>query len=139
MYGYSEGKPSLDSCETVTGKRCIIVSRSTFPGVQKSIGHWLGDNTSKWEHVKQSIIGSIEFSLFGFTYTGPDTCGFFGNPSEDMCMRWTQLGAFFVYARNHNGIGNPRQDPASWGPTFAAATKKGIVLFKIGWGNFTRK
>lgn len=42
MYGYSEGKPTLEACEAITGHRCIVVSRSTFPGVQKSIGHWLG-------------------------------------------------------------------------------------------------
>jgi maltase-glucoamylase len=87
-----------------------------------------GDNTSKWEHVKQSMIGAVEFSLFGFTYTGPDTCGFFEEATEELCMRWTQLGAFFVYSRNHNGLANRRQDPASWGPKFAGAARKGIFL-----------
>ena len=124
LYGYSEGLPTLEGCEAATGKRCIVFSRSTFPGTQKHIGHWLGDNTSIWRHVKQSLIGAIEFSLFGFSYTGPDTCGFFNDADEEMCMRWTQLGAFFVFSRNHNGLGTKRQDPAAWGPQFASAAKK---------------
>ena len=124
LYGYSEGQPTLDACESATNARCIVFSRSTFPGAQKTIGHWLGDNTSKWQHVKQSVIGAIEFSLFGFSYTGPDTCGFFNEADEEMCMRWTQIGAFFTFSRNHNGLANRRQDPASWGSKFAGAARK---------------
>ena len=74
--------------------------------------------------MKQSLIGAIEFSLFGFTYSGPDTCGFFNEAEEEMCMRWMQLGSFFVYSRNHNGLANRRQDPAAWGSTFAKTVKR---------------
>jgi len=28
-------------------------------------GHWLGDNTSAWKHLKYNIIGLLEFNLFG--------------------------------------------------------------------------
>ena len=127
LYGYSEGEPTLRACEEVTGKRCIVVSRSTFPGVQRSIGHWLGDNTSMWRHVKQSMIGTMEFSLFGFSYIGPDTCGFFNDATEEMCQRWMQVGSFFVYSRNHNGITFRRQDPAAWGPKFANSVKTHLM------------
>ena len=123
LYGYSEGQPTHDACEEVTGKRCITVSRSTYPGVQRYIGHWHGDNTSKWSHVKQSLIATIEFSIYGFSYTGPDTCGFFEDSTEELCQRWMQLGAFFVYSRNHNGITFRRQDPAAWGSKFANMSK----------------
>ena len=127
LYGYSEGAPTLKACEAVTGKRCIVVSRSTFPGVQQSIGHWLGDNTSMWRHVKQSLIGVMEFSLFGFSYTGPDTCGFFNDSNEELCKRWMQVGSFFTYSRNHNGITFRRQDPAAWGPQFAAGARSTLL------------
>ena len=35
-----------------------------------------------------------------------------------------QLGAFFVYSRNHNGLANPRQDPAAWGSRFAESSRR---------------
>lgn len=41
----------------LTGKRAIVVSRSTFPTVGQWIGHWLGDNTAAWNQIDKSIIG----------------------------------------------------------------------------------
>lgn len=55
-----EAKPSLDACREVTGKRCMVISRSTFPGTAKYAQHWLGDNYSIWRHLKQSVIGKVE-------------------------------------------------------------------------------
>ena len=70
--------------------------------LKKYIGHWLGDNSSIWRHLKQSIIGMMEFSLFGFSYTGADICGFFGESEEELCTRWMQLGAFYPYNRERS-------------------------------------
>ncbi|XP_041660826.1 maltase-glucoamylase, intestinal [Cheilinus undulatus] len=123
LYGWSHSKPTYDALLDVTGKRGIVVTRSTYPSSGKWVGHWLGDNFSGWDQLYKSIIGMMEFSLFGISYTGADICGFF-NPAEyEMCLRWMQLGAFYPYSRNHNGKGNPRQDPVAWGPVFAEASK----------------
>uniref|UniRef100_A0A0E9TU68 Glycoside hydrolase family 31 TIM barrel domain-containing protein n=1 Tax=Anguilla anguilla TaxID=7936 RepID=A0A0E9TU68_ANGAN len=40
-----------------------------------------------------------------------------------MCLRWMQLGAFYPYSRNHNGLGNQGQDPVAWDAEFAAASR----------------
>lgn len=37
-----------------------------------------------------SIVGMMEYSLFGFSYTGADICGFWFNTTETMCQRWSQ-------------------------------------------------
>ncbi|KAL3992154.1 werner syndrome ATP-dependent helicase [Sarotherodon galilaeus] len=123
LYGWSHSKPTYDALLDVTGKRGIVVTRSTYPSSGKWVGHWLGDNYSGWDQLYKSIIGMMEFSLFGISYTGADICGFF-NPAEyEMCLRWSHLGAFYPYSRNHNGKGNPRQDPVAWDAEFASATR----------------
>ncbi|XP_065509451.1 maltase-glucoamylase-like [Caloenas nicobarica] len=118
LYGWSQTKPTLDALRSITGERGIVVTRSTFPSSGKWSGHWLGDNTAAWNQLDKSIIGMMEFSLFGISYTGADICGFFGNSEYELCARWMELGAFYPYSRNHNGEGSKRQDPVAWNSTF---------------------
>ncbi|XP_022623710.1 maltase-glucoamylase, intestinal-like [Seriola dumerili] len=123
LYGWSHTKPTYDALLSATGKRGIVVTRSTYPSSGKWAGHWLGDNNASWDQLYKSIIGMMEFSLFGIPYTGADICGFFNKAEYEMCLRWMQLGAFYPYSRNHNGKGNPRQDPVSWNSTFSEASR----------------
>ncbi|KAJ7995347.1 hypothetical protein DPEC_G00243620 [Dallia pectoralis] len=124
LYGWSQTKPTYDALLSVTGKRGIVVTRSSYPSSGKWSGHWLGDNVSKWDQLYKSIIGMMEFSLFGISYTGADICGFFETAEREMCLRWMHLGAFYPYSRNHNGKFSPRQDPVAWDAQFAEASRK---------------
>ena len=101
----------------------MIISRSTYPGSNQYVQHWHGDNYSKWDHIKLSIISMLEFSLFGFSYTGSDICGHVGNATYDLCLRWSMVGAFYPFSRNHNANYNRRQDPAAWDDEFAFAVR----------------
>nr|XP_015216325.1 PREDICTED: sucrase-isomaltase, intestinal [Lepisosteus oculatus] len=123
LYGWSHTKPTYDALLKVTGERGIVVTRSTYPSSGKWAGHWLGDNNASWDQLFKSIIGMMEFSLFGIPYTGADICGFFNEASYEMCLRWMQLGAFYPYSRNHNGKGNKRQDPVAWDENFTNASR----------------
>lgn len=119
LYGLSHTKPTYDALHSTTGKRGVIITRSTYPTSGRWAGHWLGDNYSAWDQLLKSIIGMMEFSIFGVSYTGADICGFFNPAQKEMCLRWMQLGAFYPFSRNHNTINMPRQDPVAWGPEFA--------------------
>ncbi|XP_035110446.3 maltase-glucoamylase isoform X1 [Callithrix jacchus] len=118
LYGWSQTRPTYEAVQEVTGQRGVVITRSTFPSSGRWAGHWLGDNTAAWDQLKKSIIGMMEFSLFGISYTGADICGFFQDAEYEMCVRWMQLGAFYPFSRNHNTIGTRRQDPVSWDAAF---------------------
>jgi len=117
LYGWSQTKPTLDTIQSITNRRSLVLPRSTFVGSGQWGGHWLGDNEATWHEMKRSIIGMIEFNWFGIPYNGADICGFEKTPTEEMCVRWTQLGAFYPFSRNHNIWKTPDQDPAAWSAT----------------------
>jgi alpha-glucosidase (family GH31 glycosyl hydrolase) len=92
------------------------------------VAHWLGDNFSKWDNMFYSIIGILQFNQWGIPFVGADICGFIDNSREDLCQRWMELGAFYPFSRNHNGIGYVDQDPGSWGPSVAQSSKTALQI-----------
>ncbi|XP_070566660.1 sucrase-isomaltase, intestinal-like isoform X2 [Ptychodera flava] len=115
LYGHSMSIASHQTMETIfPDKRSMVLTRSQFIGSGHYAGHWLGDNQSFWEQIHWSVVGMLEYGLFGFPYIGADICGFWFNTTEAMCQRWHQLGVFYPYARNHNGNGMISQHPTVW-------------------------
>ncbi|XP_027224882.2 sucrase-isomaltase, intestinal [Penaeus vannamei] len=128
LYGWSETVATYKGLQQIfPGKRQVVLSRSTFPGSGQYAVHWLGDNSASWSHLHMSIIGMLEFNLFGVPMVGADICGFFGEPDMEMCARWMQLGAFYPFSRNHNTIDTADQDPAAW-PEVAEISREYLLL-----------
>ncbi|NXS72091.1 LYAG glucosidase, partial [Pandion haliaetus] len=68
------------------------------------------------------------FNLFGVPLVGADICGFVGDTSEELCVRWTQLGAFYPFMRNHNDHGARPQEPYAFSPAAQAAMRNALRL-----------
>ncbi|XP_023324355.1 sucrase-isomaltase, intestinal [Eurytemora carolleeae] len=130
LYGWSQSEPTLRGVEEATGKRGLVLSRSTFVGSGKYAAHWLGDNWSEWDNLHFSIIGILQFSQFGYPLVGADICGFIGNSTEELCARWHQLGAFYPFSRNHNVWDGVDQDPGVWEGGLVARVAKDAFKLK---------
>uniref|UniRef100_A0A1I8GBJ9 P-type domain-containing protein n=1 Tax=Macrostomum lignano TaxID=282301 RepID=A0A1I8GBJ9_9PLAT len=122
LYSYFEAKATWQVLRTRPDgqkdnrQRQFVLSRSTFPGIQRFAFHWTGDNNADWYNLRYSLSTILSFNLYGIVNTGTDVCGFNSATTEELCIRWTQLGAFYPFMRNHNSLGLPDQDPAAFSP-----------------------
>ncbi|XP_035038068.2 lysosomal alpha-glucosidase isoform X3 [Hippoglossus stenolepis] len=128
LYGLMEAKASASALKRIVAKRPFVISRSTFPSQGMYSGHWLGDNRSQWKDLYSSISGMLTFNLLGIPLVGADICGFSEEPQEELCVRWTQLGAFYPFTRNHNSIDMQPQDPTVFSPLSRTAMKQALLL-----------
>ncbi|CAH1245724.1 MGAM [Branchiostoma lanceolatum] len=124
LYGHSMAIATRSAMSRVfPTKRGVIITRSSFPSTGSYAGHWLGSNKAAWEDMEWSIPALFELNLFGIPYIGADICGFLWEPTEELCQRWMQLGAFYPFSRNHNHREYKDQDPAVFSQSMIDSTR----------------
>ncbi|KAK4150243.1 glycosyl hydrolases family 31-domain-containing protein [Chaetomidium leptoderma] len=107
-------------------KRPFVLTRSTFAGGGRAAAHWFGDNASTWDHYRTAIRQMLAFAAVHATpMVGSDVCGFNGNAEEHMCARWTMLGAFQPFFRNHADVSAPDQELYRW-PVVADVARRAM-------------
>ena len=105
LYGLDESVATHDALVAKTQARPFVLSRSTFVGSGRVAAHWSGDNGATWASMRQSIAQVVNANLFGIPMTGADICGFVFDTTEELCARWTALGSFYSFTRNHASLG----------------------------------
>jgi len=114
IYGLAEARVTAQALEHMMGTRPFVISRSTFPGSGVWGGHWLGDNEARWMDLQASIPAMLTMGISGVSLVGADICGFAGEATRELCIRWTELGALYPFSRNHNTLDTRAQEPSSW-------------------------
>jgi alpha-glucosidase len=85
-------------------QRNFIIARGGFIGEHRYAGTWTGDNTSDWEFLLLNIPQVLNMGLTAQPVAGADVGGYGGRQcGEEMLVRWTTLGAFLPWFRNHYG------------------------------------
>ncbi len=129
VYGLLMGKATYEGMKKqLHGKRPFLLTRAGYAGVQKYGSVWTGDNRSFWEHLQMSLPMVMNLGLSGVPFTGPDVGGFAHDTNPELLTRWTQVGAFTPYFRNHSAIGFLYQEPWQFGEKYEAIMRKYIQI-----------
>jgi alpha-glucosidase len=91
-------------------KPILMFSRSSYIGMHRYAGIWMGDNKSWWSHLLMNLKMLPSLNMCGFIYTGADLGGFGDNTSRDLVLRWLALGVFTPLMRNHAALGTREQE-----------------------------
>jgi len=96
----------------------FILTRANVFGSGKFSSHWFGDTRSDWVSMRYTVPSLIKYNLFGMPHVGTDICGYMGDTTPELCTRWTQLGVFYPFARNHHEKFTLSQEPYRFEPEF---------------------
>ena len=129
MYGfYQSVATNLGHIKRRNGEdRPFILTRSLFAGSQRYVAKWTGDNMAEWSHLDIAQPMILALSISGMPFVGADVGGFFGNPEEELLVRWYQVGAFYPFFRAHAHIETKRREPWLFGDHNTQLIRKAIA------------
>ncbi len=91
--------------------RPFVMTRASFAGGHRYAATWTGDNSSTWDHLRQTTPQLLNLGLSGFAMAGADVGGFAGSPQPELLTRWLEVAAFHPIDRNHSSLGTSPQEP----------------------------
>ncbi|RKP55082.1 DUF4968 domain-containing protein [Cohnella endophytica] len=129
LYGLLMSKATFEGMKRgLGGERPFVLTRAGYTGIQRFATVWTGDNRSFWEHMAMSIPMVLNLGMSGIAFAGPDVGGFSHHASGELVARWTQMGAFFPFFRNHSVIESTRQEPWRFGDQIEEICREYIGL-----------
>lgn len=111
LFGYNMTRAAGEAFERIDPeKRFLMFSRSSYIGMHRYGGIWMGDNKSWWSHILLNLKMLPSLNMCGFLYTGADLGGFGADATRDLLLRWLALGVFTPLMRNHAAAGTRDQE-----------------------------
>lgn len=111
LFGYNMTRAAGEALREISpDERRLLFSRSSYIGMHRYGGVWMGDNKSWWSHILLNIKMLPSMNMCGFLYTGADLGGFGCDTSRDLLLRWLALGVFTPLMRDHSCEGTRNQE-----------------------------
>ncbi len=127
QYAHFMAMASRAACDRLDSDgRPFLLTRSACAGTQRYSAVWTGDNASNWKHLRMALPCSLNLSLSGVAFNGPDVGGFMDDASAELLVRWHQACCLFPFFRNHSIRHSRPQEPWQFGPGPLAAMRGAI-------------
>ena len=111
LFGYNMTRAAGEAFERIDPeKRFLMFSRSSYIGMHRYGGIWMGDNKSWWSHILLNLKMLPSLNMCGFMYTGADLGGFGDDTTRDLLLRFLALGVFTPLMRDHAAEGTREQE-----------------------------
>lgn len=116
VYGMQMARASFEGAQKFDPEtRPFVITRAAYAGVQRYAMMWTGDNSSNWDHLRDSVQMILNLSLSGVPFCGADVGGFLDNATPELLIRWTQLASLTPFFRNHSNTETLSQEPWAMG------------------------
>jgi alpha-glucosidase len=117
VYGMQNTRATMEGELTLNPNlRPFVMTRASYAGGQRYAVTWTGDNSSTWNHLRQTTPQIENLGLSGFAMSGADVGGFAGSPPADLLTKWLMLAAFQPIDRDHSAKGTRMHEPWVDGP-----------------------
>lgn len=126
VYALEMAKATSDALHKYSEKRCLILTRAGFSGIQKYCAVWTGDNYANVDHLIMACTMPQSMGLSGLPFVGADVGGFGGYPSQNLYIRWMQLGSLTPFFRAHSEITTPDKEPWALGGIVEKISREAI-------------
>lgn len=127
LYGANMTRAAGETFEALyPDRRILLFSRASCIGAHRYGGIWFGDNQSWWSHLALNLKMLPSANMCGFLFSGADLGGFGSDVTEDLLLRWLQLGVFTPLMRNHCAMGQRPQEAYQFSESQAMARIIGI-------------
>ncbi len=128
LYGHLMAKATYEGLRRLDGRRPFVITRACYAGSQKYATCWTGDNHSIWAHLQMAIPQLCNLGMSGMPFAGTDIGGFGSDTTEELLLRWVQVGCFSPLFRNHSAMGCRQQEPWQFGERAVEIYRKYVKL-----------
>jgi alpha-glucosidase len=112
IFGMENSRATFEGLKKIAPTiRPFVLTRASYAGGQRYAATWTGDNSSTWNHLRQTIPQLENLGLSGFAMSGADVGGFARSPQAALLTRWLQVAAFHPIDRDHTADGTNPQEP----------------------------
>jgi alpha-glucosidase len=127
VYGMENTRATMEGLLALSPNlRPFVMTRASYAGGQRYAVTWTGDNSSTWNHLRQTTPQLLNLGLSGFSLAGADVGGYAGSPPPDLLTKWQMLAAFQPIFRNHSSSDARPHEPWVDGPVQEAIRRRYI-------------